>query len=175
SQVGEGLALGAGAEGIGEAEQVGVVGLAQGGGQGGDGVDEEGVGAYDRLHGPPPATVACYTAVVGHAAFFGSATGRHASAHPVQRPEHPPRLKIRQSPVFRNRRGDRIKLLYWDTDGYVIVYKRLEVGIFRFPTAAEGQASVTVRAAELAMLLDGVDWQSAKRSKRYHRPATATG
>jgi len=76
--------------------------------------------------------------------------------------------------VFRNRRGDRIKLLYWDTDGYVIVYKRLEAGIFRFP-AAEGQASVTVRAAELAMLLDGVDWQHAKRSKRYHRPATATG
>jgi hypothetical protein len=32
-----------------------------------------------------------------------------------------------------------------------------------------------VRAAELAMLLDGVDWQHAKRSKRYHRPATATG
>ena len=77
--------------------------------------------------------------------------------------------------VFRNKRGDRVKLLYWDDDGYVIVYKRLEVGIFRFPTAAEGQASVTVRAAELAMLLDGVDWQNAKRSKRYHRPATATG
>jgi transposase len=74
--------------------------------------------------------------------------------------------------VFRNRRGDRIKLLYWDTDGYVIVYKRLEAGSFRFPAAAEGQASVTVRAAELAMLLDGVDWQNAKRSKRYSRPAT---
>ena len=72
--------------------------------------------------------------------------------------------------VFRSRRGDRLKLLYWDTDGYVIVYKRLEAGVFRFPAAAEGQASVTVRAAELAMLLDGVDWQNAKRSKRYHRP-----
>jgi transposase len=53
--------------------------------------------------------------------------------------------------------------------------KRLEAGVFRFPAAAEGQASVTVRAAELAMLLDGVDWQNAKRSERYHRPATATG
>src|SRR5205085_7008579 len=74
--------------------------------------------------------------------------------------------------VFRNRRGDRIKLLYWDTDGYVIVYKRLEAGVFRFPAAAEGQAGVTLRAAELAMLLDGIDWQNAKRSKRYHRPAT---
>ena len=48
--------------------------------------------------------------------------------------------------VFHNRRGDRIKLLYWDTDGYVIVYKRLEAGIFCFPVAVEGQASVTVRA-----------------------------
>ena len=76
--------------------------------------------------------------------------------------------------MFRNRRSDRIKLLFWDTDGFVIVYKRLEAGTFRFPVAAEGQAGVTVRAAELAMLLDGVDWQSAKRSKRYHRPATAT-
>jgi transposase len=76
--------------------------------------------------------------------------------------------------VFRNRRSDRIKLLYWDTDGYVIVYKRLEAGTFRFPTAAECQAGVTLRAAELATLLDGVDWQNAKRSKRYHRPETAT-
>ena len=52
--------------------------------------------------------------------------------------------------------------------------KRLEAGTFRFPTAAEGQAGVILRSAELAMLLDGVDWQNAKRSKRYHRPATAT-
>jgi transposase len=56
----------------------------------------------------------------------------------------------------------------------VIVYKRLEAVTFRFPTVAEGQAGVTLRAAELAMLLDGVDWQNAKRSKRYHRPETAT-
>ena len=75
--------------------------------------------------------------------------------------------------VFRNRRSDRVKLLYWDEDGYVIVYKRLEEGTFRFPAAAAGQQGVTLRAAELAMLLDGVDWQNAKRSKRYHRPATA--
>jgi len=75
--------------------------------------------------------------------------------------------------VFRNKRSDRVKLLYWDEDGFVIVYKRLEEGTFRFPAAVAGQASVTLRAPDLAMLLDGVDWQSARRSKRYHRPAGA--
>jgi transposase len=74
--------------------------------------------------------------------------------------------------VFRSKRSDRVKLLYWDEDGFVIVYKRLERGVFPFPRPAEGQVSVTLRAAELAMLLDGVDWQNAKRSKRYRRPAT---
>jgi transposase len=75
--------------------------------------------------------------------------------------------------VFRNRRSDRVKLLYWDEDGYVIIYKRLEAGTFRFPAAAAQQASVTLRAAELAMLLDGVDWQNVRRSRRYQRPALA--
>jgi transposase len=73
--------------------------------------------------------------------------------------------------VFRNRRSDRVKLLYWDEDGYVIIYKRLEAGTFRFPEAPAQQASVTLRAAELAMLLDGVDWQNVRRSRRYQRPA----
>jgi transposase len=77
--------------------------------------------------------------------------------------------------VFRNKRGDRVKLLYWDEDGFVIVYKRLEAGVSRWPTVAAGQASVSLRAAELAMLLDGVDWSKAQRSRRYYRPATATG
>jgi len=74
--------------------------------------------------------------------------------------------------VFGNKRRDRVKLLYWDEDGFVIVYKRLEQGTFPWPVVAEGQTSVTLRAAELAMLLDGIDWQSARRSRRYHRPAT---
>jgi transposase len=74
--------------------------------------------------------------------------------------------------VFRNRRSDRVKLLYWDEDGYVLVYKRLEAGTFQFPAAAAGQYSVSLRAAELAMLLDGVDWQNVRR-RRYRRPASA--
>src|SRR6202171_5959194 len=63
--------------------------------------------------------------------------------------------------VFRNKRADRVKLLYWDEDGFVIVYKRLEVGTFRFPNAES--ASVQIRAADLQMLLDGVDLGSVKR------------
>lgn len=75
--------------------------------------------------------------------------------------------------VFRNKRGDRLKLLYWDEDGFVLLYKRLEQGTFPWPRIVEGQSRVTLRAAELAMLLHGVDWQTASRRKRYHRPATA--
>ena len=73
--------------------------------------------------------------------------------------------------VFRNRRGDRVKLLYWDRDGLCIWYKRLEAGTFRFPTPREGQTSVTVSAAEWAMLLDGVDFTKVRRGKRYRRTA----
>ena len=76
--------------------------------------------------------------------------------------------------VFRNKRGDCVKLLYWDEDGFVIVYKRLEEGTFRWPATAAGQSSVPLRAAELAMLLDGIDWSKAERGRRYHRPATTT-
>ena len=74
--------------------------------------------------------------------------------------------------VFRNKRSDRVKLLYWDEDGFVLVYKRLEEGTFRWPAVAAGPPSVALRAAELAMLLDGIDWQKAQRSRRYQRPAT---
>lgn len=71
--------------------------------------------------------------------------------------------------VFRSRRGDRLKLLYWDTDGWALWYKRLERGSFRFPAARAGQTSVTITPAELAMLLDGVDLASVRRGKRFRR------
>jgi transposase len=74
--------------------------------------------------------------------------------------------------VFRNKRADRIKLLYWDGDGYAIWYKRLESGSFRFPASPEEPAvSLTVSAADLTMLLDGVDLASVRRRLRYRRPA----
>ena len=72
--------------------------------------------------------------------------------------------------VFRNKRGDRIKLLYWDTDGLAIWYKRLERGSFRFPVPASGDCGVEIRAADLTMILDGVDLDSVKRQQRYRRP-----
>jgi transposase len=72
--------------------------------------------------------------------------------------------------VFRNKRSDRLKLLYWDTDGLAIWYKRLEQGTFRFPTIAADGDGVEIRAADLTMILDGVDLDSVKRQRRYRRP-----
>jgi transposase len=86
--------------------------------------------------------------------------------------------------VFRSRRGDRVKLLYWLGDGLAIWYRRLEQGTFVFPHSAEapglswsravGEQGLEIRATDLAMLLDGVDLESVKRRKRYQRPAAAT-
>jgi len=70
--------------------------------------------------------------------------------------------------VFRNRRGDRVKILYWDRDGYALWYKRLERGVFRFPQRAGAQAELS--AAELMLLLEGIEVTGMKRRKRYARP-----
>jgi transposase len=75
--------------------------------------------------------------------------------------------------VFRNKRGDRLKLLYWDSDGLAIWYKRLEMGNFRFPPVRGAGRGVEIRAADLTMILDGVDLDSIKRQRRYRRPAPA--
>lgn len=63
--------------------------------------------------------------------------------------------------VFRNRRGDRVKILYWDSDGFALWYKRLEKGTFRFP---QGE-SPSIDGVELAMLLAGVT--PLKRQPRF--------
>ena len=72
--------------------------------------------------------------------------------------------------LFRGRGGDRLKILYWDRDGYALWYKRLEEGVFKLPRIEAGQQSVELRASELAMMLDGIDLRSIKRAKRYSRP-----
>jgi transposase len=71
--------------------------------------------------------------------------------------------------LFRSRGGDRLKMLYWDKDGYVLWYKRLEEGTFKLPKIEAGVKSVELRASELAMLLDGIDLRSVKRVRRYQR------
>jgi transposase len=73
--------------------------------------------------------------------------------------------------VFRSRRGDRLKILVWDRDGFVLWYKRLEAGVFKLPKAEAGTCSVELRASELAMILDGIDVSRLKRTPRYELAA----
>jgi transposase len=66
--------------------------------------------------------------------------------------------------VFRNRRGDRVKVLYWDRDGYAIWYKRLEKGRFSTPsTDNTGQ----IDSRLLAMMLEGMDLKKLRKRPRY--------
>ena len=79
--------------------------------------------------------------------------------------------------VFRNRRGDRVKLLFWDDDGWAIFYKRLERGVFKFPVVTPQTRAVKVSATELSLLLWGIEPTSVRRQKRFslaeHRAAHA--
>jgi transposase len=74
--------------------------------------------------------------------------------------------------VFTSRRRDRVKILYWDRDGFALWSKRLEEGTYASPfteSAMERQCEIT--AQELAALLSGIDLSQASRRKRYKRPA----
>ncbi len=64
--------------------------------------------------------------------------------------------------VFRGRRGDLVKLLWWDGDGLCLFAKRLERGKFIWPRATSGTVHLT--AAQLSMLLEGIDWRRPERS-----------
>jgi transposase len=77
--------------------------------------------------------------------------------------------------VFRSRRGDRLKILVWDRDGFVLWYKRLETGVFKMPRVEQGTRSVELRASELAMILDGIDVSKLKRVPRYQRVMGSQG
>jgi len=65
--------------------------------------------------------------------------------------------------VFRGRRGDRVKLLWWDGDGLCLFAKRLERGRFVWPQSSEG--SVHLSPAQLSMLLEGIDWRRPQRTQ----------
>lgn len=72
--------------------------------------------------------------------------------------------------LFRNRRGDRVKILVWDRSGYWVLYKRLERGTFAWPDTA-GPAPVELRSSELLVLLAGVDVTHTRRRSWYDRIA----
>lgn len=70
--------------------------------------------------------------------------------------------------AFRGRRGDMVKLLWWDGDGLCLFAKRLERGRFVWPQAITGTVHLT--PAQLSMLLEGIDW---RRPERSWKPAKA--
>lgn len=63
--------------------------------------------------------------------------------------------------VFRNRNGERVKILWWDQNGYAIYYKRIERGVFQFPSSNSSDSSndktVSIDSAGLVKLLAGMD------------------
>jgi transposase len=81
------------------------------------------------------------------------------------------RSVLRQDPlsghlfVFFNRSRDRVKILFWDRSGFCLYYKRLEEGAFRVPKLDAGV--VQLEAAELALILEGIDLAGATRQKRF--------
>lgn len=72
--------------------------------------------------------------------------------------------------IFLNRRATQVRILFWDRDGFCVLCKRLEQGTFRRVQSADGEASVEIEAAELAMLLQGIDAQGVHKRKRYKPP-----
>lgn len=75
--------------------------------------------------------------------------------------------------IFLNRRRNRIKLLYWDRDGYAIWMKRLEVGSFETPLTSDTESPhVQITASQLSLILDGIELASVRRRRRFQlRPA----
>ncbi len=70
--------------------------------------------------------------------------------------------------VFCGRRRDRIKILYWDRDGWALWAKRLEVGTYAYPFESAGRKEIT--SGELGALLEGLDLRNVKVRKRYLPP-----
>lgn len=86
--------------------------------------------------------------------------------------------QVKQDPLsgslflFRSKRGNFIKILWWDVDGFAIFAKRLEVGTFRFPPLrfVNGEYEpLEIERSDLMLLLEGIDTDSLKRLKRYRR------
>ena len=76
--------------------------------------------------------------------------------------------------VFLNRRRDRVKILMWDRNGFCLLYKRLERGVFRLPRDPEGSGPLEIEAAELGLMLEGIDLRGARRRARWSPPPRAS-
>lgn len=72
--------------------------------------------------------------------------------------------------VFLSRRGDRCKILFWDHGGFVVYYKRLELGRFRLPVIPDDATKVCLDSTQLTMLLDGIDVAKVERPRRWVPP-----
>lgn len=74
--------------------------------------------------------------------------------------------------VFRTKRGNLVRILFWDRTGFCLLSKRLERGRFRFPwTVPDGAQQLQVEAAELMLVLEGIDLTGAQRRPRWQAPA----
>lgn len=72
--------------------------------------------------------------------------------------------------VFAGRRRDRVKLLYWERDGFVIIYKRLEEGTFKLPKAFSSEIkALEIDSTDMMALLSGFELVKVKRQLRYNR------
>lgn len=68
--------------------------------------------------------------------------------------------------LFVNRRGDRLKALWWEPGGLILWYKRLERGTFEIPRAEPGQSHAVIDATQLAMLIGGVPLASSRKRRK---------
>jgi transposase len=83
---------------------------------------------------------------------------------------------LRQDPfsghlfVFRGRRANLIKIVFWDGTGLCLFTKRLEQGVFLWPSSVDPGETLALNSEQLSMLIDGVDWRAPERR---WRPAVA--
>jgi len=71
--------------------------------------------------------------------------------------------------LFFNRGRNRVKILFWDHDGFCIWYKRLEAGTFQFPEAGSDEQGIELDYSQLTNILGGVDLRNGRRRRRYRR------
>lgn len=76
--------------------------------------------------------------------------------------------------VFFNRRRDGVRILFWDRSGWMLVSKRLARGCFYPPTPSDEVGHLEIEAAELALILEGIELRDARRRPRWVAPRAAT-